>query len=208
MGFTLKFREQLIDPVLSELENLSAAITGWVTKEHNLDGTHGDMTADSLNLQGGPTGEVVNVPKSDLLFSNSGAGTWTVSDTDFQYFRYVRVGQLLYVHFHIIASSLSSATTSLYITLPGFYLYPEVNGNGTFFQNFSMDWTEPTATTSGVGVINITQQDTGLRLGLSKGSSAGGSIGTGNWTTNVNDIYIRANIGIFLNRNNVFWSIS
>jgi len=72
----LKFRNMLPNVVREELDNLVATIVAFWNVEHNADGSHGDIHADSITINGKPiTGESppVDLPliaKGDLLTRN------------------------------------------------------------------------------------------------------------------------------------------
>jgi hypothetical protein len=72
----LKFRNMLPNVVREELDNLVATIVAFWSVEHNADGTHKDIHANSITINGKPiTGDTppINLPliaKGDLLTRN------------------------------------------------------------------------------------------------------------------------------------------
>ena len=125
MGFALKFREQLTGAIRDEFENLVSSITGWSRLEHNTDGTHGDVTATSLSLQGAGVGELVDLPYDAARFYTGGSGVWTVAEADLQYLKATRIGQIVIVWFGIDDSALTvDVAEQLYIRIPEFHAFP------------------------------------------------------------------------------------
>lgn len=113
--------------VTDEFENFTSRLKGLWTKEHNEDGTHGDITASSITLENKRVGELVNVPYNSAKFNTLDAGIWTVSESNYSYINYAQVGQLIFVNFEILNSTLTFDTTD------GFtFTIPEVHAVSTF----------------------------------------------------------------------------
>src|SRR4051812_14388542 len=83
------------DQLQQDLQRLQTAITAGWGQEHNPDGSHGDVVADSLDLQGAAVGEWVDLPYSAARFDTDGSGVWTVDATDVNYLRMSRIGQIV-----------------------------------------------------------------------------------------------------------------
>lgn len=140
------------DQIQRQLQQLTSAINiGW-NQEHNSDGSHGDVVADSLDLQGGAVGEVVDLPFDAARYKVYGAGVWTVTAANQISLRYIRCGQIVVVQFMIADSVLSGtdAVDDIVIQLPELHALPSANGNTIFccgtFQAFMTAVTLATAT--------------------------------------------------------------
>lgn len=139
----------------------------FLSKEHNDDGTHADVTAESITLQGAAVGEVVNLPFDASRFTAL-AATWTVGSGDVKYFRASRVGQLVTLEFNIRHTAITVDTPDqLYINIPEFHAIPAVDEDegdiaighpaGVCYWRITDD---PDLTTrSGIGIITIIADD-------------------------------------------------
>jgi hypothetical protein len=118
----LKFRDTLPPEVLHELEQYNANLNQYIYREHDENGKHTDVTADSVSLQGANIGEVVDLPYSSVRYTTGGSGTWTVEQTDQSFLRYVRVGQMVVLNFALgnTVISVDTPTDDLIINLPEF----------------------------------------------------------------------------------------
>lgn len=58
MAFEVVFRERLPQDVLDELDQHNATLSGYLDEEHNEDGSHADITADSVTVRPGGTVEL------------------------------------------------------------------------------------------------------------------------------------------------------
>lgn len=123
--FGLKYLAELQDSVRQEFEQLVNALRGYVIVEHNDDGTHSDVTADSVASANGyhehnrlvGMGEWVplNVAASDL---ESDSGSWTFTLTNYS-IRYMRVGKSITIQVTIFNNAEVTGTPEfLRIKLP------------------------------------------------------------------------------------------
>lgn len=60
MAFEVVFRERLPQDVLDELDQHNATLSGYLDEEHNEDGSHADITADSVTVRPGGTVELAD----------------------------------------------------------------------------------------------------------------------------------------------------
>lgn len=119
MAFSLKWRSELSGAILREFESLVSSLVSWTTTEHNGDGTHTAITAESLSLQGALVGELTDLPFSATRYTASGGGAWVVAAVDQLYLRASRLGQLALVQFNLETTDTTGAAASdLVIRLP------------------------------------------------------------------------------------------
>lgn len=143
MILTLNFREQLTKLgafLEQELSQLVASIQGSWDVEHLLDGTHGNVTAESLSTRGGlyehsrdtPAGEWKSPVYASTNFTGNGSMSWDVSQNDISSFSYMAIGKTLFFRFIAIQTTVGGTVSSeLRLRVPGGYL-PAVGGYGTF----------------------------------------------------------------------------
>lgn len=104
-----------------EIEGLVGQINGFAYHEHHEDGSHGDVTADSVTIEGGSVGVWVDLHHDQARFYTDTADcTWTVSSDNMRYLKYMKVGRLVTIIFDIENSTLSGIDTAedLYINVP------------------------------------------------------------------------------------------
>ena len=144
--FGLRYGSRIQGAVRAELENFNAGLSGWSQHEHKPDGTHGDVTADSLTLQGAEVGLPVDLPlATSRLSSSGGTSVWTYTADATDHLRVVRVGRLAMVQFSFASTAVSSSAANyLIILLPELHAQPfGVSGSaseqhgGPFFWNHS-----------------------------------------------------------------------
>lgn len=137
-------------------------------QEHNPDGTHGDVVADTITLQGASMGVFTDLPYDAARFETDlGAGSiWTVDATDVDHLRFTRLGELCFVQFHILDSQITIGTaSSLLIKLPELQAHPLRDSSGFSFQiGGSLEWEDADGT--GVGVVAATCDPTTLTTRL------------------------------------------
>lgn len=124
--FALKHRELLPTGVVDEFENLTASLKANILAEHNEDGTHGDVVADSLTLGGASMGEWINIPYDSARYVSGGSGTWTVDEADQLILRYTRIRDIAIVHFALQNTVISTDTPTdgLLIKFPELHVVP------------------------------------------------------------------------------------
>ena len=115
--------------VATEFEQMYAQTAGWMSKEHESDGSHGDITADSVTTDSLTSDTVA----ADSLTLSDGTALTTYVEADFtpvvnfggattgitytnQIGRYTRVGRLVTCLFNVLLSSKGSATGAATIT--------------------------------------------------------------------------------------------
>lgn len=129
MAFALNFREQLTGAIRDQFEQLVAWLNGWTRIEHNEDGTHSDVTAESLTLQGGRVGEVTSLPYDSARFDTGDSAVWTVASSSFDYLLYSRVGQIVTLWFSLSDTEITSSSAGqLLIKIPELYRLKFANG--------------------------------------------------------------------------------
>jgi hypothetical protein len=158
--FGLKFREQLTGAFRDEIEQLVAALSAWAGVEHNEDGTHGDVTADTISIHDAILGEPVNLPYSSARFFTSSSAVWTVDEADVVYLRATRLGQLVLVQFNLTTTGLTVDTSdSLFIRLPELHAIPNIVGGSPAYQiGGILDWQDVTNATNGTGLVSAQAQ--------------------------------------------------
>ncbi len=153
--FNLYYADQLADDkATSEFVSIQTQISAWETKEHNADGTHGDITVDSLSIQKGVVGVVTPLTFSSARFSAS-SGTWAVAAA--VALQYTRVGQLAFVQFVIDTSTLSGSTALyLAIQVPELHVSPTRSSHaatGNVYIGGAFQWFDFQHSTQGFGPV-------------------------------------------------------
>jgi len=120
VSFGLTNREGIPPTTLSAFDNLTSSLQGVWAAEHNLDGSHGAVTAESIDLRGAQVGGWVDLPYSATRFQTQGIGVWTVTATNQAYLKAMRIGEAVWVMFQIEGSTITIDTSSLLIWLPEF----------------------------------------------------------------------------------------
>lgn len=155
-----------------DVAQLTTAISAGWSKQHNIDGTHSDITADSLTLNNKKVGEIVNLDFNPSRFTTSnGHSTWTVTQTSTSYLRYVQIGHLVTLQFAFPSSVVAGSPgnpTALKIAVPEFNLSNIPNTDQvavfTFQVGGATRWIESTAgaeSDRGLGDNRIRSTDTG-----------------------------------------------
>jgi hypothetical protein len=120
-----------LDRRVSQLESQLRALLG---REHNEDGTHQDVTVDSLTLHNGEVGEVTALAHTDArFFAAFTAGTWdiTTEAAKMKYLRVSRVGRIAFVSFRIEGTVIATdSVEELWIRLPELHAVPAQNAAG------------------------------------------------------------------------------
>jgi hypothetical protein len=158
----LLFRGQLGETVGAELDHLTASIRGVLSTEHNDDGTHSDVTATSLTLQGATVGTIDEIAHDATRFFAEGSAVWTVSSDDLLYMRTSRIGQLVFVQFSLQTTVITTDTSeSLFIRLPEFAAIPgrDSGGSLTYQVGGVLYWSDIEHSTSGMGQVSAIAQD-------------------------------------------------
>lgn len=115
--------------ITQTLSQLTASLMASYHMEHNTNDTHKDVTADSLRTRGAlyeqtrllGVGYSADVqPQFDATaFTTSGAGGWTVTLATVIAYKYTRLGNLVFLYFHLGGTTVTAATgTTLYLPLP------------------------------------------------------------------------------------------
>lgn len=122
----LKFSDLLPEAVKNEFEQLSASLKAFLLKGHNEDGTHGDIVADSLTIQGGQLGVYYDLPYDAARYvTDTGTVTWTVAEAGQTLLRAMRVGSRVEVLFDVtgtLASGAGDKAGAVIIRLPEFFI--------------------------------------------------------------------------------------
>lgn len=121
--FGLVNRGILPPTVTDELEKFSSKLQGLWKAEHNEDGSHGVIKADSIVVNGFPMEDVVDVPFNSNTYrtyvEDAFGIYWTVTSTNQNVLRYYCVGRLAFVEFHVRTTTLSGGNVAtLYINIP------------------------------------------------------------------------------------------
>lgn len=127
------------DQIRRQLEQMAAAINSSWDQEHTADGSHGDIVADSLELQDARVGEWVELVYEATRFSGEPGLTVTVPENTVYIFRYMRIGQLILLQFHFsgtIGGSAGEGTASdVRVKLPELHALPLKSGTSGGFQS-------------------------------------------------------------------------
>jgi hypothetical protein len=161
MALALKFRDKLPAGVVDELDQLVGAIKGWWSPEHNDDGSHGDVNADSLTLQDGRVGELTDIAFDASRFFAEGASVWTVQSADQSYLRYSRIGQLAFVQFNLQGTGITVDTSgSLFVRLPELHALPtrDSAGSPAYHTGGILNWSDHAGGTNGIGLVSAQAQ--------------------------------------------------
>ena len=160
--FDLRFRTQLPEIVAAELESLVASLRGFLGSEHNDDGTHGDVTAESVTLQGATVGTLDSIAHDSARYFAEGSAVWTVGAADQIYFRSSRIGQLVFVQFSLETTAITVDTSgSLFIRLPEFHAIPSRDSGGSISYQVGgvLYWNDIANSRSGMGQVSAIAQD-------------------------------------------------
>jgi hypothetical protein len=123
--------------ITQTISALTAAVTTSFHREHNVNDTHGVVTADTLRSRAAiyeltrtvGMGYFADVqPVFDATqFTTSGAGGWTVTLATVIAYRFMRVGNAVFLSFHLGGTTVTAATgTTLYLPLPLGVVQPRV----------------------------------------------------------------------------------
>lgn len=154
----LKYREGLPTAVGDEFENIASSVQGYLDQEHNEDGSHGTIVPDEVMLDGSVTGRWTSINYDAARFLTGSAAVWTVDESDLNYLRVSRTGQVAIITFGIEQSVLSVANADvLYILLPELKGVPYGKPSQTyqFYVSGAIEWNDVTNGTSGIGVARV-----------------------------------------------------
>jgi hypothetical protein len=127
---SLRYRDQLPVSVANELDSLVGQ-SNIFDQQHNDDGSHRDVVADSVSLQGARAGEITSLAYDVARYSTSGGGTWTVASADQAYLRYSRLGQIVFLQFYLQQTEISVDTPDyLVINVPELHALPTRQASG------------------------------------------------------------------------------
>lgn len=132
MNVHFPFREQVEAISASLAQAINGIVAGvgasW-DKEHKDDATHGAVTADNVTTRGAyyeksrtaAIGYMTDVLSNHdaSRYTASGTMTWTVQAADVIYYKYTRLGNLVFLLFHIGGTDIGGVvSTTLYLPLP------------------------------------------------------------------------------------------
>jgi hypothetical protein len=133
---SLSFPAELTPTLRNELERVCAQLTEWQKANHNDDGTHSNIVATGTITERGRTaamGVWTDVPYSAANFTGFGAMTWTVDAADQITYRYMFVGDTMFVDVYLDATSVGGVvSTPLMIAIPGGFVAAKSVASGTF----------------------------------------------------------------------------
>jgi hypothetical protein len=114
------------DQLKQDLSRLQSTINNAWEIEHNADGSHGDVTADSLTLNGLKVGELQNLPYDSARYVSGGSGTWTVAEANQVRLAWAQIGRLAFVTLVLDQTivSVDTPTNGLLIKLPEIHITP------------------------------------------------------------------------------------
>lgn len=143
------------------LNGLVAQLRTFMSAEHNEQGGHANVTADTLALVGLPVGIVTNIAYSAARYTTDNPSRrWKVDAVDFNYLAYLLVGQLAVIWFSVAGSSFPDGSVSaLRIALPELNLMPQYynDGGGVTTTSLSFGNAELSDATSNAGGFVVAQ---------------------------------------------------
>ena len=142
--FTLPNQTTLPLTTAAALQSLVTQLNAWASAEHNNDGSHAAITAESIQLDPNVTtqpvpaptnqvGQLINLPYGQTRFVTIGTPStdWTVTNNDMYQLAAIQVGQLVCVQFALFNTVLSSGLFSnLGINVPEFQAQLITTPNG------------------------------------------------------------------------------
>lgn len=147
--------------VQEDLNRLGKTINNSWQTEHNADGSHANILPDSLTLQGARVGEWIDLPYAATRFFASGSAVWTVQETDVNYLKAMRVGQLVFIMFSFETTVLATDTSDgLFVKLPEFHAIATA-GASVALQSWyggNLEWSDIEHSTSGIGSVSALAQ--------------------------------------------------
>ena len=149
MKLVQKFRHELPKLVTEELDNLTATISATTSVEHKPDGTHGDVTCDSLTVTGALTAGAISADAITATGAITTTGTVTATGGVYERGRTVAMGEWIDVPFS--AANFTANGTMTWTVAAGdqvIYRYALVGKTVTVNLNLS--------TTSIGGTVNTT----------------------------------------------------
>ncbi len=153
--------------IVNTINAMVASIGAAWDKEHKDDGTHGNVTVDSLTVQGAKVGDLSDVAYDGSIFFANGSAVWTVQSTDVRYLKTSRIGQLVFVQFRLEGTALATDTSdALYISLRDFHALPYLGSSGfgtTEIYGGGLQWQDVANSKSGVGQVAAVAQPFGTR---------------------------------------------
>lgn len=207
--FSLKFFQDLPLKVGEEFQQLVSGVNAFLEKEHKIDGTHGNITTDSVRLGGGLIGEWTEVPLDQSRFSDDSIDvTWTIIPDD-SYMQYCLCGSLAIVQFSIdgtISSVSADKATDLYINVPEINVHRYRKNGGIIIYNNLGAANNNTDGHFPIDILSVYGNSfSTLRLQINRFNSierGGASVQYGNWRNEFTTIY--GQIAIRTTANNEF----
>lgn len=178
--FSLINRGILPSAVTDEFEKLTGKLRGLWLSQHNEDGSHGTVVADSIVVNGFPMEDVVDIPYSSQTFRTYAEDSfgiyWTVTAANQYLLRYCCIGRMAFVQFYISDTTVSAGNPfQLALWIPK--LIP-MDTNSPFgfsgaYQyrvgNFEWSCTDGISIGYGAGTVDVAVADNGgVNLWLAK----------------------------------------
>lgn len=142
------------------VNQLESQLRALLDREHNEDGTHSDITADSLTLHTGEVGEVTELAWTAGRFAAAfTAGTWDITSTSskMKYLRVSQVGRIAFASFRIEGTVIATdSVEELWIRLPELHAMPAANAAGvaTSFTGGVCYWLDGATSDLGMGLVS------------------------------------------------------
>ena len=155
--FNLRYRDILPSSTGDELDNLNGQLSAFAEQEHNEDGSHGAITADSVTVQGAAMGEVVDLAHDQARYEVNGGTSWTVASEDQVYLRFSRIAQTVFLQFFIQTSVVVGDPDFLIINLPELHAIPTRHSLGNPASQVAgiCEWNDVTAGTTGIAEVAV-----------------------------------------------------
>lgn len=141
-----------------DIQSMADSVNALWEEEHNVDGGHSNVTADSLTLQQATVGTIHNLEWDAARFFTGSASVWTVEVGDWRYFRFTRIGQMIAFQFYISGTTITVDTASdLIIRLPEWHAmaHPYTGAVSTDQLAGTVEWQDVTNSRAGIGNIYI-----------------------------------------------------
>lgn len=141
------------------VNQLEAQLRTLLDQEHNDDGSHGDISVDSLTLHDSLVGDVSELAWSAGRFEAAfTAGTWDITSTasKMRYLRTSQVGRIAFVSFRIEGTIIATdSVEELWIRLPELHAMPAINTShvAVSFAGGVCQWVDSAAGDVGMGLV-------------------------------------------------------
>ena len=161
----LTFNDMLPPNIRQEFEQFTSLLHGYLGDQHKDNGSHKDVTADSVASTDGYAEHDRSVNLGDWQtvrflagnFTASGGNNWTLTSGDQSRFAYTLVGHTMTVAFRFDTTSVSGISATLSVTIPDGYVSAAVNAGTIAFSDNGTLGSGVVAVTAGGTTLNFTK---------------------------------------------------